>query len=124
MSIDARFSKDRFQMAVASDRSVRETRLLSDELQEEVLTILHEDVCKKVQQIVDLLNQQGHQLSPYYPPRPGDIAFRDDRCFEGTYECDLRLGVDVVISVGYRDTKAGFEESEDRPEDSSNGETA
>ncbi len=123
MTIDNRFSKTQFQKEAESNPGARH---LSDGLQQEVLTILQVGVVKKVQEIVDLLNRNGHRLSMYYPPRLGDVAFRDDRSIDGNYECDLRLGVDVVVSVGYRDTKAGFEEFGDGAQESGcgNGESS
>jgi hypothetical protein len=111
MSIDSRFSKDRFQMEAQSDPGARH---LSDQLQEEVLAILQEGVFGKVHEIVGLLNEHGHNLRLYYPAELGDISFRDDRHIGGTYECDLRLGVDIVTSVGFRDTVVNPDEPVER----------
>ncbi|MGJ5820384.1 hypothetical protein [Paludibaculum fermentans] len=102
MTIDSRFSKDQFRMAFESNPS---SRHVSDQLQAEALQLLQEVVAPKVNEIVTRLNQLGHQLNEYYPPQPGDIGFRDDRERDGRYECDLRLGVDIVVSVGYHDTR-------------------
>jgi hypothetical protein len=102
MAIDSQFSKDRFRMAAEADPGARQ---LSEELQTEVLHQLQGVVSKKMEEIVALLNEQGHRLTYYYPPQLGDISFRDDRQSNGTYECDLRLGVDIVVSVGFRDTR-------------------
>lgn len=108
MSIDSRFSKDRFR---AEALSAPGTRRLSDELQGEVLAMLQDGLCRAVNDIVERLNAHGHNLRLYYPPEPGDLSFRDDRVEAGTYECDLRLGIDIVVSVGFRDTM----KSEDEP---------
>ena len=108
MPIDSHFSKNRFQVEVQSSPSVRR---LSDQLQEQVLAMLQEGVSTTLHEIVKLLNEHGHDLRLYYPPEPGDISFRDDRGSGGTYECDLRLGVDVVVSVGFRDTVVMASES-------------
>lgn len=107
MSIDIRFSKDRFQ---AETLSILGARRLSDQLQAEVLAELQDGVCRAVNDVVGRLNAHGHNLRLYYPPELGDISFRDDRAEGGTYECDLRLGVDIVVSVGFRDTVNGESE--------------
>ena len=78
-------------------------RRLSDQLQEEILQLLEVDVAKKMGEVVKLLNEQGHQLRPYYP-EPGHIAFRDDRGSDNAYECDLRVAADIVVSTGFCDT--------------------
>ena len=100
MAIDSRFSKDRFRIEATADPGARH---LSDQLQEEILHLLEVDIAKKVDDVVKLLNEQGHQLRPYYP-EPGHIAFRDDRGSDSAYECDLRVAADIVVSVGFRDT--------------------
>ena len=109
MSIDSRFSKTRFEEAERSDPGARR---LADDLQEEVLKLLQDGVLKTMQEIVELLNQNGHRLTPY-ERQLGCIAFRDDRGVDETYACDLRLAVDVVVSAGYRDTKNWFEDIAD-----------
>jgi hypothetical protein len=98
MAIDSCFLKDRFLMEAETDPGARR---LSDQLQQEVLELLNDGLAKRMDEIVELLNKQGHQLAPYYP-EPGSFAFRDDR----GGECDLRLGLDIVVSVGFRDTVA------------------
>ena len=101
MSIDSRFSKDRFRTEVEIDPGARQ---LSDELAAAVLKQLHERVAAIIEEIVTHLNRHGHDLRLYYPAQPGDISYRDDRLNDGIYECDLRLGADIVVSVGFRDT--------------------
>jgi len=104
MPIDSRFSKDQFE---AEGRRGQSTRQLCDQLQGEVLALLQDGLCRAVREIVGQLNEQGHSLRLYYPPEPGDISFRDDHAENGAYQCDLRLGVDVVVSAGFRDTVKG-----------------
>jgi hypothetical protein len=101
MAIDSRFSKHQF--LVESDNRPGSSKL-SDQLAAEVLGLLHEAVQSRFSEIVEQVNQVGHDLRAYSEPQPGEINFRDDRGSNGEYECDLRLAVDVVISVGFRDT--------------------
>ena len=51
--------------------------------------------------IVNRLNDEGHDLTPYNDLTPGDYSFRGT---EKNANCGLRLGCDVVISSGYSDT--------------------
>ncbi|MCX7420962.1 MAG: hypothetical protein NT013_15680 [Planctomycetia bacterium] len=96
--IDDRFSKSEFE---SLGRDSAEARKLADLLAGEVLHELHEVLAAKLDQIVIRLNAIGHSLRAYELPCPGDVSFRDDREVATTYECDLRLAVDVVVSTGY-----------------------
>ncbi|MGE5644550.1 MAG: hypothetical protein ACM336_02040 [Acidobacteriota bacterium] len=109
MAIDYRFSKQQFELAAETNSG---SRTLSDQLETEVLQVLHAAVTDSLGRVVEQLNQMGHRLRTYYPPEPGDIAFRDDHGSNGSYVCNLRLGVDVVVSAGFRDTIRGATESE------------
>lgn len=101
MTIDSRFSKLQF---LSESENKNGSRGLSDQLAAEVLALLHDAVAARFNEIVEQVNQLGHDLRAYDEPQPGEIAFRDDREFNGEYLCDLRLAVDVVVSVGFRDT--------------------
>jgi hypothetical protein len=103
MAIDSRFSRRQFQFELENRKGSRD---LSDELAAEVLAMLHEAVEVRFNEIVEQVNQLGHHLRAYHEPQPGEIHFRDDHESNGAYECDLRMAVDVVVSVGFRDTKA------------------
>jgi hypothetical protein len=109
MAIDSRFSKHQF---LAESQNRPGARELSDQLAAEVLGLLHEAVESRFSEIVEQVNQEGHHLRAYSEPQPGEIHFRDDRGSNGTYECDLRLAVDVVISVGFRDAHDHVPEDE------------
>jgi hypothetical protein len=100
MTIDIRFSKDSFLKENERDPS---SRILADALEAEVQQELYEVIMPKIREIVGRLNALGHQLKEYTPPIPGDISFRDDREKNGGYMCFLRLGVDTVVSVGFKD---------------------
>lgn len=77
---------------------------LASKLEVEVQRILHELIKREVEQIVENLNANGHRLRYYEEPIPGIVTFRDDTGDGVNYSCDLRLAVDTVISVGFRDT--------------------
>lgn len=66
--------------------------------------MVHEALIPLVGQIVATLNARGHKLRYYEEPVPGTLVFRDDTGAGPAYHCDLRLAVDTVISVGFRDT--------------------
>jgi hypothetical protein len=101
MAIDSRFSKQQFLFELENRKGTSD---LPDQLAAEVLGLLHEAVQSRFNEIVEQVNQLGHHLRAYSEPQPGEIAFRDDRESNGEYVCDLRLAVDVVVSVGFRDT--------------------
>ncbi len=78
---------------------------LANQLSADILARLQLAMEPVLRQVVQELNQSGHRLREYYPPRPGDIAFRDDKTAEGeSRSCDLRVGIDLIVSVGFRDT--------------------
>ena len=81
--------------------SPEQARSLSDQLQHDVSASLHGVILTALQEIVKQLNAVGHNLTPYDEIRPGDISYRDE---SSDAQCQLRLGCDTIISVGYRDT--------------------
>ncbi len=96
-----RFSRAAFDKEYSrapSDRS------LSDQLQDEIQALLHETTMPAFQVVACALNSAGHNLRHYGEPIPGDISLRDESNGDAGYHCDLRVGVDTVISVGFRDT--------------------
>jgi hypothetical protein len=97
MAIGDRFSKQQFLMEAEQKPGTRE---LSELLQAEVLALLQGAIQARTSDIVGQLNQLGH-----YEPQPDHIAFRDDEGSDADYRCDLRVAVDVVISVGFRDSR-------------------
>lgn len=101
MRLSLRYSKEDFLAEHASDPNARH---LADALTADVQRILHEVISTAVGQIVEELNSRGHNLSNYEEPVPGIVALRDDVGDGANYECDLRLAVDTVVSVGFRDT--------------------
>jgi len=101
MAIDERFHLDQF-LRIRGDADALEA--VNAELEKEVHKRLHEVVQPAVEEIVARLNGVGHNLTLYYEPVPGDIGYRDDQTVDGRYSCKLRLGVDVVVSIGFADT--------------------
>ena len=94
------FSPDAFEAHLAAEGN---SILLSYELKTSIHRELHPQVNRFVNRVIARLNALGHSLRPDYDPEPGDYGYRDD-WFEGDeYHCRLRVGVDDVISVGYRD---------------------
>ncbi len=83
----------------ANAASVSAARGLADDLQRQVLVDLNDVVSARLKEIVAALNSEGHNLTEY-DVSPGDFGYRDQN---EAGECHLRLGCDVVISVGYRD---------------------
>ena len=100
MPIDNRFSKNAF---IEEYQRAPSSRNLSDALEAEIQQEVHEVVMPKVLEIVERLNAMGHQLREYTSPRPGDISFRDEEQTNGGYLSLLRLGLDTIVSVGFRD---------------------
>lgn len=105
MVFDERFSAGAFERATPEQRQA-----LALELEEEINEELHRAIMPAFEGIVEALAEFGHDLRLYEPPVPGDISCRDDATVNGQYECRLRVGVDVVVSVGYRDTGGNPEE--------------
>jgi hypothetical protein len=102
MAIDTRFSKNSFiEENEQNPSAVNLVNALEAEIQRE----LHEIIMPKVHEIVERLNSMGHMLREYTEPLPGDISFRDDEEKNGTYICFLHLGVDTVVSVGFKSAK-------------------
>jgi hypothetical protein len=109
MTIHESFSLAAFERAQADSRD----RALSDELQEAVLRELHAVLAPALDVIVVRLNEMGHNLRHYTPPSPGDVSYRDDSEGDRPYRCRLRLGVDIVVSVGFADALAPADASRD-----------
>jgi hypothetical protein len=98
--IDEKYSFDEFsKMTIAP----LESSALSEKLAAEIQKELHSVVSLKLEEIVSRLNLMGHNLRFYMDPVPGDISYRDDSRNNGSYNCNLRLGVDTVVSVGFND---------------------
>ncbi|WP_437632955.1 hypothetical protein [Sorangium sp. So ce854] len=108
MSIDARFALEAFR--VAEERG--QARELADALQDEILRELHAVVEPAFLEIVEKLRRLGHDLKPYTPPVPGDLNYRDDEESADGYRCRMRVGVDMITSVGYADTTAPVDDDE------------
>jgi hypothetical protein len=100
MALDTRFSKNSF---IEEHERAPSSRALADALEAEIQEELHEVIMPKLREIVERLNAMGHQLREYTPPIPGDISFRDDEEKNGGYVCFLRVGVDTIVSVGFKD---------------------
>jgi hypothetical protein len=97
--IDERFSATAFERSGLDSESAK---VLCDALEMEIQQLLHSIVSEKLNEIVEQLNTMGHRLRFYEPPRPGDIAYRDDWVDEqDEYHCRLRVACDTVISTGY-----------------------
>lgn len=101
MRLRHRYSKEDFLTEYHSHGKAGD---LTDELAADVQEILHEVISAAVDRIVEQLNGSGHNLRHYDAPVPGAIALRDDSGKGAEYRCDLRLAVDTVVSVGFRDT--------------------
>jgi hypothetical protein len=93
-----KYSKQQFE-GLGLDTSA--ARQLADELQDDVAEEIQGAVLAAFMKVVEGLNMQGHNLTPYGEIQVGDISFRDEPG-EGIY--NLRLACDVVISAGYSDT--------------------
>ena len=94
------FSKKSFECAgLDTDQSKK----LAEQLSQEIQKALHLVVAEELDNIVKTLNQMGHNLNLYEPPKPGDICYRDDNDENETdnYQCFLRIAVDTIISTGY-----------------------
>lgn len=93
-----KYSKQQFESLGLDTPAARK---LADELQDDVTEEIHAAVLATFRDVVERLNEQGHNLKPDGEIRAGDISFRDEHV-EG--RCYLRLGCDVVISAGYAHT--------------------
>jgi len=89
-----KYSKRQFEARGLDTSAARE---LADELQDDVAREIHVEVLAAFMKVVEGLNVQGHNLTPYGEIQVGDISFRDEPV-EG--QCNLRLACDVVISAG------------------------
>ena len=108
MPIDNHFSKSAF---VTESKQEPALMNLAGALEAEIQAELHEVILSKIREIVGRLNAMGHRLEEYTPPTPGDISFRDEVEEDGTYTCLLRLGVDTIVSVGFKDVVAEHDET-------------
>lgn len=99
MAIDDRFSIARFE----ADHANGNAHNTADELQNEILAELHCELLPALNRIVERLSALGHHLHPYTPTTPGDVSLRDDNETDGQYQCRLRLSIDTIVSVGFRD---------------------
>ena len=96
--IDKRFSSQEFvSKGLDSVESAELSAILAQEIQQE----LYEGIRIKLDEIVQQLNNMGHNLKSEYPPTPGDISFRDEWTDSSGYHCKLRICFDSVISTGY-----------------------
>lgn len=75
---------------------------LCRKLHDEVIDRLRPTLVELMQQIVDELNEQGHNLQPFLPPAGGEITYRD-RGDGPDPVARLRLAHDSVVSVGFAD---------------------
>lgn len=94
--IDNRFSLQNFK---DKENNLIEIEKLNSLLEAEIQSELHTIIRKRLEEMVAELNLLGHQLTFYYPPRPGDISYSD----YSTGKCLLRVGCDTVISIGFSD---------------------
>lgn len=101
MRLRRQYAKEDFIAEHSADPT---SRHLANALASEVQEVLHEVILQRVGQIVEQLNSRGHNLRHYEEPIPGVISLRDDAGEGRDYTCDLRLAVDTVVSVGFRDT--------------------
>ena len=101
MSIDKQFSRQSF-IEGSERNSIHLPQALEAAIQQE----LHEVIMARLCEIVARLNAMGHELEEYTPPKPGDISFRDEKASNGTSVCFLRLSVDTIVSVGFKDVAA------------------
>lgn len=101
MPLRQQYAKDDFESEYRSDPKAGH---LVDALTADIHEILHEVVSNVVNEIVAQLNARGHNLRYYEDPAPGTIVLRDDSGEGVSYRCDLRLAVDTVVSIGFRDT--------------------
>jgi len=95
--IDERFAAGKFK-ALGIDTPA--AKKLTEELADEVNTELHEVVAAGAKDIVDRLNEMGHELK-VEEFNLGSVSFRDDFEDDNGYHCRLRLAVDTVVSSGY-----------------------
>jgi hypothetical protein len=93
-----KYSKQQFEGRGLDTSAARQ---LADELQDDVAEEIQGAVLAAFMKVVEGLNIQGHNLTPYGEIQVGDISFRDE---PGEGLCNLRLACDVVISAGYSDT--------------------
>ena len=101
-----KYTREKFLLdSISGSTNIR----LTNELAAEVQGLLHNLILQAVNQIVDELNTSGHNLRYCQPPIPGDIVLRDNSEEGAVYSCDLRLGIDTIISIGFRDTRDHWE---------------
>jgi len=93
--MDKRFSFEAFE---ACGRDTDVAHELADRLQDAVLEALQPELLRAFDRVVEQLRALGHDLQPYYDPRPGDISYR---ALDDQDRPALRLGLDLVISAGF-----------------------
>src|ERR1043166_1656176 len=96
MNLD-RFSRAAFE-ALAPDSLA--ARQLADRLQAAILAEVAAAAKDRFQSVVATLNSLGHCLTPY-EQEFGDEEFRD---YTNPDQCALRVGLDIIISAGYKDS--------------------
>ena len=108
---------DRFSAASFQERGLdtAESRKLADLLAEEIQLEMHEVILRRMREVIQTLNDMGHNLQPYGLAMPGEIEFRD-RDPEPRSGCRLRVGLDTVISTGYAHLIHIEEENEETSE--------
>lgn len=97
MAIDERFSYEEFASRLEQRASLDALR---QSLHDEVLAELHEIVARKMEALIAALNRHGHALRPYVM-QPGDILYRDQLDLDRELASRLRVGADIVVSVGF-----------------------
>jgi hypothetical protein len=96
--INERFSATKFAECGIDSANAKH---LAELLEDEILQEIHEVIQTKFSEIIEYLNNMGHNLKLKDLAAPGDISFRDDWVDNDGYHCKLRVGIDVVVSTGY-----------------------
>ena len=96
--LDEKFSAEEFAKCGYSTKG---SRKLANELTEEIAKQMQEVVLKKFHEIINQLNEMGHNLKACEPIKVGDISYRDDEETDLAYKCKLRVGFDFTVSTGY-----------------------
>ena len=92
----SKYSKVEFEKR---GRDSDEVRSLTDEMEVEVSRELHVVVLKRMNEIVQKLNSEGHKLELIDCAELGGISFIDQPTSDHLVQ--LRLGCDIVISAGF-----------------------
>lgn len=96
----SRFSPAAFESLAGDPHAARR---LADELQAAVLAEVGAVAGERFLAAVAALNKLGHRLTLYGPQADDDRHVRD---YTDPQQCSLRLGLDIVISAGYRDVQS------------------